>query len=252
MTPSLAVVIHDAAPATRAACDRVLACVRRIAALPVTVLAVPDYHGGGSDGGYERWLGAAAAAGDELALHGFTHRDDGQPRGFVDHARRRWYTAGEGEFCALPQAEATRRLRLGMRWFEQCGWPLHGFVAPAWLVSAGTWQALDALGFEYTCTLSRVVSLPQRADLHSRSIVYSTRSGWRRALSLPWNAAVARSQRRRPLLRFELHPHDADHAAVRRGWMHLLESALAEREPVTLREAARRIGATARTAPRWP
>jgi predicted deacetylase len=230
----------------------VLACVRRIGALPVTVLAVPRYHGGGADAGFEQWLDAALADGDELALHGLTHIDDGRPMGLVDHARRRWYTAGEGEFAALRPAEAAERLALGRRWFCEHGWPLHGFVAPAWLMSAGTWQALDALGFEYTCTLRSVVSLPQHAGLASRGIVYSTRSGWRRALSLPWNAAVAGSQRRRPLLRFELHPADADHPAIRRSWMGLLERALAGREAVTLREAARRIGATARTMRRSP
>lgn len=250
MNPAVAVVIHDAAPPTRAACDRVLACVRRIAPLPVTVLAVPRYHGGPADAGFERWLDARLAGGDELALHGFSHRDDGRPRGLVDHLRRRWYTAGEGEFADLSCAEALRRLALGRDWFGERGWPLYGFVAPAWLMSDGAWRALAALGFDYTCTLSRLVALSPRRELRSRSLVYSTRAGWRRALSLPWNAVVAASQRRRPLLRFELHPADADHAAIRRAWMRLLDAALEGREAVTLREAARRL--TARTAPRSP
>lgn len=239
MTPAVAVVVHDAAPATQAACERLLACVRQVAAVPVTLLAVPRYHGAPSDTAFEAWLGAALARGDELALHGFTHRDDGRPRSLTDYARRRWYTAGEGEFAALSQDAATARLHAGWQWFAAHGWPLHGFVAPAWLMSKGTWDALQTTDFEYTCTLGSMVALPQRTRLQSQSIVYSTRSAWRRALSLPWNAALAQCQRHRPLLRFELHPHDADHAAVRRAWMRLLERALAQRQPVTLRQAAR-------------
>ena len=118
---------------------------------------------------------------------------------------------------------------------------LHGFVAPAWLTSAGTWAALDELGFGYACTLSRLVALPSRRSLRAQSLVYSTRAAWRRALSLGWNEAVARVERSRPLLRFELHPADAEHASVRRSWMRLLDAALREREAVTLSQAVQRL-----------
>jgi predicted deacetylase len=237
------VVLHDAAPATWSACERLRRCVRAVAPVPLTWLAVPRRHGAPRDARFEAALDAARSQGDELALHGWTHRDDagGRPRGPIDYARRRWYTAGEGEFAALSRAAASERLRLGRQWFEASGWPLAGFVAPAWLMSPGTWDALDAAGFEYTCTLSRIVALPSRASLASRSIVYSTRAAWRRALSRGWNAALARAQRTRPLLRFELHPGDAEHAALRRSWMRLLERALREREAVTLREVARSL-----------
>jgi len=240
----LVVVLHDAAPATWAGCERLRRCVHAVAPVALTWLIVPRRHGAPPDARFEAALDAARSRGDELALHGWTHRDDadgGRPGGPIDYARRRWYTAGEGEFAALSQSAASERLRLGRQWFEACGWPLAGFVAPAWLMSPGTWDALDALGFEYTCTLSRLVALPSRVGLASQSIVYSTRAAWRRALSLGWNAALARAQRTRALLRFELHPGDAEHAAVRRSWMRLLERALREREAVTLQEAAREL-----------
>lgn len=240
-TRRLVVVLHDAAPATWADCERVRECVREIAPLPITWLAVPRYHGAARDARFEAALDAALARGDELALHGFTHRDEGLPQGAIDRLRRRFYTAGEGEFAALSRGAAAHRIALGRRWFEACGWPLAGFVAPAWLMSPGTLEALDAQGFEYTCTLSRIVSLASRTSLHSQAIVYSTRAAWRRAASLGWNAALAQLQRARPLLRFELHPRDARHAPVRRSWMRLLEAALREREATTLREAARAL-----------
>lgn len=238
MAPSLSVVVHDVAPATWPLCRRLIAAVHEVAPLPLTLLAVPRYHHQEHDAGFDRCLTERLAGGDELALHGYTHWDDGEPRDWIDHFRRRVYTASEGEFSALSCAQATLRLAAGMRWFERHGWPLHGFVAPAWLMSAGTWSALRTLPLRYTCTLRQLVPLPHSRPLTSQSLVYSTRSAWRRAMSRAWNPAVAVAQRHRPLLRFELHPHDVEHPAVRRSWQRLLAHHLAQRRPMTLAQAA--------------
>lgn len=239
------IVLHDVAPATWPACQRVLQCIAGIASVPVTLLVVPRYHGNPPDApvnAWLAWLDAAAQRGDELVLHGYTHLDEGTPNGWLDALRRRWYTAGEGEFAALSKTEAAWRLKAGISWFKKHGWPLQGFVAPAWLMSPGTLAAVRELRFSYTCTLSALMDLQSGRRLQSQSIVYSTRSGWRRALSVPWNAVVARRQRRAPLLRFELHPGDADYDAIRQSWMSLLQQALDDgRRPVTLREAVRGV-----------
>lgn len=234
----LAVVLHDAAPATWPACERVLRAVESVASVPVSILAVPRWHHAAPEAPFERRLEQRLTRGDELVLHGYTHVDDGRPRGIVDRVRRRWYTAGEGEFSALPRDEAACRLQAGVRWFEDRGWPLHGFVAPAWLMSAGTWQALEAFDFRYTCTLRHLHLLPGRSAVASRALVYSTRSAWRRAVSRPWNRVTAWTESSRALLRLELHPHDADHAALRASWMRLLARFVQERRAVTLADAA--------------
>ena len=239
-SPALAVVLHDVAPATWGACEQIRKRLHALSpTLAVTLLAVPHYHGRAPDALFERWLDVALAHGDELALHGYTHRDPGRPRDWLDHVLRRWYTAGEGEFAALGQAEARQRLRAGMAWFLQHDWPIDGFVAPAWLLSDGGWRALDELGFRYTCTLTRLVALPSRATLRSASIVYSTRSAWRRALSRPWNRLHAWAARDQPLLRFEVHPGDVEHPALFDAWLGQLADALAERRAVTLGQAVR-------------
>lgn len=240
LPPALAVVLHDVAPATWSHCELIR---KRLSALspklPVTLLVVPHYHGEPPEPLFERWLDVVLAHGDELALHGYTHRDPGRPRDWFDHVLRRWYTAGEGEFAALGQAEARQRLRAGMAWFLQHGWPISGFVAPAWLLSDGGWRALEELGFRYTCTLTRLVALPSRASLRSASIVYSTRSAWRRSLSPIFNRARAWQARKQPLLRFEVHPADAEHPALLDAWLGQLQEALATRRPVTLGQAVR-------------
>ena len=241
MNPSLCVVLHDVAPSTRAACDRMLDAIGEVAEMPLTLLAVPRYHCEPTSGDFEQWLVERSACGDEIALHGYTHQDDGVPQHFLDHLRRRHYTRGEGEFSDLGMDEALRRLTAGVRWFARMGLPLHGFVAPAWLMSTGTWEALRFMDLSYTCTLRRLTLLPDRRHLTSQSIVYSASSAWRRGASVMWNSAVAASQRRNPLLRFELHPHDADHGAVRRSWQRLLAAHLQQRKPATLEGAAERF-----------
>lgn len=243
MSGELAIVLHDVAPATWPACQRLLQCVAAIVQAPVTLLVVPRYHGESPTEDWTAWLDAAVARGDELALHGYMHADQGETEGLRDTLLRRWYTAGEGEFAALSHTEAAWRLKAGISWFQQHGWPLHGFVAPAWLMSPGTLAAVRELHFSYTCTLSELIVLPDGERRRSQSLVYSTRAAWRRSASLAWNALVALRERRSPLLRFELHPGDADHAAIRRSWTGLLERAMQDgRQPVTLRQALRVAG----------
>ncbi len=242
MNPSLCVVIHDVAPATLPACRRLMRAVADIAPVPFTLLAVPRYHCQPCNVEFREWLARRYVQGDEIALHGYTHQDDGTPSGVADRLVRRHYTRGEGEFSDLGILEALRRLSAGMRWVSEQGFVLHGFVAPAWLLSQGTWDALRWMGLSYTCTLRRLVLLPERrAQLTSQSIVYSTANVWRRQASLAWNATVAAAQARSPLLRIELHPRDADYPAVCRSWQHVLADGLETRKPITLRDAARAL-----------
>ena len=108
---TVCIVLHDAAPSTRSACVRTLAAIRDVAGdAPVTILAVPRYHDEPSSASFEAWLGERVRRGDELALHGCTHRDDGTPQGWIDGLRRSSYTRGEGEFWSLSRAEALARI----------------------------------------------------------------------------------------------------------------------------------------------
>lgn len=234
---ALTVVVHDVATPTMSDCLELLDALAEIGPMRATLLVVPNYHGVPLDRTSERRIERLIDQGNEVALHGWFHRDDGPLAGWGDFLRRRWYTAGEGEFAALEEDEAARRLDDGRRWFAARGWPLHGFVAPAWLMSAGTRRALAASPFSYTATLSSLVALPVGRVLHSQSLVYSTRRAWRRGVSRVWNAALAGAMRSAPLMRFELHPPDVRHAAIRASWSRLLASALREREAMTLHEA---------------
>ena len=233
--PTLCVVIHDVAAARLAGCERVIAAAHEVAPLPLTFLAVPRFHHAAPTRALESWLGARSRQGDELALHGYTHVDEGRPRGALDRLRRRVYTRGEGEFWDLDADTAANRLRAGIAWFACNAWPLRGFVAPAWLLGPGAWAALRRCReFAYTATLRHLHLLPGDERITSQAIVYSTSTAWRRQSSIAWTAVLNRMLVANPVLRFELHPHDADHAGVRLCWQRALERAVRQREAQTV------------------
>lgn len=237
----LCVSLHDVAPATWASCQKVLDAVREVADVPLTLLIVPAYHGQCSaQPEFERAISTQLAAGDELALHGYFHVDRHAPTDLVDWFRRRIYTAAEGEFCGLSEDEARERLTLGARWFAANGWPMAGFVAPAWLLGAGAWRAVRAQhGLQYTTTLTKLIVLPEAHAIHASCLTYSVRSAWRRPTSIVWNMLLSRVTHGSQVLRLGLHPHDAESRPVRRSWQRLLERALSDRKAVTKAEFVR-------------
>lgn len=236
----LTVALHDVAPATWARCARVLAAVREVADLPVTLLVVPAYHGQCSaQPAFEATLGERLAAGDELALHGYFHCDPQAPCGVADWLVRRVYTR-EGEFATLCEREACERIHLGQRWFAANRWPLAGFVAPAWLMGPGTWAALRANpDLLYTTSLTGLHLLHPLHSLRAPCLTWSTRATWRRLCSLAWNGALLRVATSVPLVRLGLHPDDAADRAVLRSWQRCLERLLRDRRAATKAEFAR-------------
>lgn len=236
---ALCISIHDVAPATWPACARLLAMLDALGPVRITLLIVPDFHHRGridADASFVRAIDARLARGDEAALHGYYHLDDVAARNPTAWFWRRLYTAKEGEFAALDVSAAGERLQRGRRLLENLGWRIDGFVAPAWLLGEGARQALSLSEFRYTATWHGLHRLPDWSFTPSPSLVYSTRSAWRRTLSHLWNAALACSLQSRPLLRVSLHPGDADHPRVVQRWRILIEHALRDRRSLTKRE----------------
>jgi predicted deacetylase len=162
----LCVSIHDVAPATWADCLRLVEAVRAVADIPLTWLVVPHYHFRPEQSpAMEACLNVALERGDELALHGYSHLDtEAGSGGLRARFLRNVYTRREGEFAALTEAEAQRRLELGLDWFAARGWTPTGFVPPAWLLGEGAWRALRAAPFAYTTTFSHFHCLPGARD----------------------------------------------------------------------------------------
>lgn len=253
--PLLCVSIHDVAPATWTDCARLAAALREVAAIPLSWLVVPRYHGRQDDEAALRaGLDAALARGDELVLHGYTHLDTAaRGGGLRQRFLRGVYTQREGEFAALGAEDARRRIESGLDWFHERGWPTAGFVAPAWLMGEGAWEALDAFAFAYTTTFTRFHLLGgDRQTLFAPSLVYAARNRGGRALSPVAADVVARWQARAPLVRLSLHPPDVRHPRLLAHAQDLVERLLRTRQAVTKETCARIYQPRPQKPPRQP
>lgn len=218
-----------------------------VGASPLSLLIIPHYHHESvalRAPAFVRAVDARRVCGDELVLHGCFHIDDAAPpRGAREWFERRILTRSEGEFAALDVRTAARRIAHGIALFEALGWPLAGFVPPAWLLSPGTRIALARCRhrFEYVTVRSGIYHLPDWRFEHTANFCYSPDTALRRVISACAIARERRHAQRIPLLRISLHPQDARVPSVMRHWRRLVVDALADREPVTKREWARRV-----------
>jgi uncharacterized protein len=237
----LCIAVHDVAPVTWPQCERLLAMLDALGASPVTLLVVPDFHGRGrvdATPEFIRGIERRRALGDEIALHGYFHRDDAPPpRSPLAWLRRRVLTAGEGEFAVLSADVAETRLRAGLAQFAQLGWKIDGFVAPAWLASAGTHAALRRAGLRWTSTHTALIDLVGNRRILAPCLTASPRSRWRRRMSVAWLRIGSRLVERQPLVRVGLHPADADHAELMTCWRDLISRLLAQRTATTKTQA---------------
>jgi len=237
----LCVVVHDVAPATWPRCERLLAMLDEIGATPVTLLVVPDFHGRGCIDATPEFLHAIehrTARGDEIALHGYFHRDDApsprSPRGWL---RRRVLTDGEGEFADLDADGAETRLQLGLEVFARARLRPSGFVPPAWLASAGTHEAMRRVGLGWTSTHAALLDLARNSRITAPCLTASPRSSWRRRASIAWLRFGSRVFAWFPLVRVGLHPGDADHAELVACWRATISRLLVGRTLLTKSQA---------------
>lgn len=241
MSRELCIVLHDVAPETWPRCQSLLAMLDEIGASPATLLVVPDFHGHGRVDESPEFLRALArrcARGDEIALHGYFHRDDSRaPRSPVAWLRRRVLTSGEGEFSELSAEVAASRLRAGVGLLASVGWSVAGFVAPAWLASAGTGAALRDSGLRWTSSHTALIDLRTGRRIMAPCLTASPRSAWRRSASIAWLRAGAWLTSRAAVVRVGLHPADADHPELIACWRSVIVKLLAERQPITKTQA---------------
>lgn len=214
----LVVTIHDVAPAHLDAVSKLRFRLANWGVTSATLLAVPNYHERGCLEACARtvnWLRARARAGDEIALHGVTHRAKGPGKCIVDRMRARMWTAGEGEMVAANAptsgALAVARDKLA----RLVGAPVRGFVAPAWLEPTDLAGRLAAVGFGWHETSMTLERLNDRTRVVGPVIGFATRSSFRMRAAITWSRALT------PVVgrlvshaRVALHPGDLGSSAV--------------------------------------
>ncbi|WP_347927837.1 polysaccharide deacetylase family protein [Pseudomonas helvetica] len=252
-TPSLLLVLHDVTPQSWADYQPFVEAVDALGEVPMTWLVVPDFHKHhhlDSHPVFRSVLTRRIELGDELALHGYYHCDDSpltaHPR---DWFMRRVYTH-EGEFYSLSQPAALARLLAGIELFSRYHWPLEGFVAPAWLMSEGTRQALRQLPLSYTSDSQHLYRLPDFSRVNAPGLVWSARSTWRRGVSKIISAQRELRWQHAPVIRLGVHPVDLRHEFSRTYWLQTLERLLNNgRVPMTkarwLRTQSAQVGRAA-------
>ena len=244
----LVVSLHDVAPCTRAASEKILRELARHHVDVCSLLVVPNYHRQGAataDRDFVRWLRDLEADGHEIVIHGYFHeRASRGGETLKDRLVTRAYTAGEGEFYDLGYAEAVERITRARDEFIAVGLKPRGFIAPAWLLSAEGERAAREAEMEYTTRLTNVVDLRTGEKVRSRSMVYSVRSGWRRSVSRGWNRGLFLLQSESPLVRLGIHPPDATYPKIWGQILRITEQLLEARQPTTYRDwlAERRLG----------
>jgi predicted deacetylase len=201
-----------------------------------SLLVIPNHHHKApmnEDAGFCRWLGETERAGHEIVLHGYYHKRPSQGGKWAETLVTEYYTAGEGEFFDLSELEAAWRLEKAKTEFAAAGLHPTGFIAPAWLLGGEAEIAVKKAGFSYTMRLKNFKNLDTGEETPSQSLVWSVRSGWRRQVSLWWNAFLFRRLADAPMLRVGLHPPDWTHPAIRAQALDLIRGALAGREVMT-------------------
>jgi predicted deacetylase len=240
VTDSLVVSLHDIAPSTQQTVDTMLQEIARRGVRFCSLLVVPDYHHEGvamKNRQFVSWLRDLESQGHEIVIHGYFHvrprREGETPR---DRLITRSYTRDEGEFYDLDYDEALRRITAARDQFRAAGLKPRGFVAPAWLLNAESERAARDAEMEYTTRLRTIRDLRSGQDFPARSLVYSVENRWRRAVSLAWNAALARLLKASPLLRLCLHPPDYSHPAIWQQIIDLLRALDRVRTPTTCKD----------------
>ena len=249
----LIVSVHDVAPFSRPAAEKILAELARRGIHVCSLLVVPNYHGNGesmADRDFVNWLRDLEAAGHEIVIHGYFHQRHPRERESLrDRFLTRYYTRSEGEFYDLEYEEALRRITEARAKFTGVGLTPRGFIAPAWLLGPEAEQAAADADMEYTTRLTTVRDLRKHENFFARSLVYSVSKPWRRATSLCWNSALARLLAEAALLRLAVHPPDLGHADVWRQITRVLDTQAETRTATTYRDwvAERRAAAAAQS-----
>ncbi|MBO9376343.1 DUF2334 domain-containing protein [Sphingomonas histidinilytica] len=206
--------IHDVSPRFAGQVDRLAdRLAHHLGGPRFAMLVVPDHWGEAPiahDRAFHARLRDWHAAGIELFVHGWFHRDDSRHAGAAAGFKARHMTAGEGEFLGLGEDEALDRMRRGRALIEDIvGAGVAGFVAPAWLYGPGAIAALGTAGFAIAEDHLRVWSpVDGRVLTRGPVVTWASRSRGRIASSIAFAALARHALAPMRTVRVAVHPGD--------------------------------------------
>jgi uncharacterized protein len=221
----IVVSLHDVAPATAELSRRWLELLESLG-VRASLLVIPGRWNGqelSKSPAFVDWLHAAESRGHEIVQHGLLHTRD---KNFASTSKRAriGQLLGRGcqEFWELPYEEAFQRLIHGKSIMTKCGFHATGFVAPAWMMSEGTLDALRDTGFQYTNNHTHLIN----TQTGEKKFVVVTSQRPRSLLSLPGvavtNGIAKYVESQGKPLRIAIHPADLMSPRLREANLKLI------------------------------
>ena len=221
----IVVSLHDVAPSTAELSRRWLELLETLG-VRASLLVIPGRWNGqelSQSPAFVDWLHAAESRGHEIVQHGLLHTRD---KNFASTSKRSriGQLLGRGcqEFWELPYEEAFQRLIHGKSVMAKCGFRATGFVAPAWMMSEATLDALRDTGFQYTNNHTHLINTQTGA----KKLVVVTSQRPRSLLSLPGvavtNGIAKYAETRGEPLRIAIHPADLMSPRLREANLKLI------------------------------
>lgn len=243
--PRVVLSIHDVAPSTAEASRRWLEVAESFG-MRASLLVVPGPWQGmdlTSSPGFSQWLHDARTRGHEIVQHGWCHSRVKGRVGIGTRLAGDLLGRGCQEFWELSRDDAVVHLTLGREALRTAGHVVIGFVAPAWLMSRGTRQALADLGYEWTTTHTHVVRVADGARLGSFAVSQRPGSRLSTIAARMTRLAVRASVTMRRTVRIAVHPADLTEHATRDAVVDSLALVMgAGYESVTYGEIVARFG----------
>ena len=241
------VSLHDVTPRHAGRLARADALFRDLGVTHATYLIVPRYHRGWpieEDAAFSRWCRAAAPFSVRWCLHGY-HHEETDTRGsdrpsLRTWLKRRFLTAGEGEFLSLSAAAVGDRIDRGRKAFKSCvGLDPTGFVAPAWLFNRALMPELAERDFAWTEDHWRIYDLQRHTTIDAPVITWASRARVRRWVSTWLAPRLLQRWHDKPILRIAVHPSDFDHPSIVEAIAATITTALHDRTPETYEHVLR-------------
>ena len=206
----IVVSLHDVAPATAELSRRWLELLETLG-VRASLLVVPGRWNGqelSQSPAFVDWLHAAESRGHEIVQHGLLHTRD---MNFASTSNR----SRIGQLLG-------NRLVHGKSIMAKCGFQTTGFVAPAWMMSDGTLDALRDTGFQYTNDHTHLINTQTGA----KKFVVITSQRPRSLLSRPGiavtNGIAKYAETRGKPLRIAIHPADLMSPRLREANLKLI------------------------------
>lgn len=230
--------LHDVTPYHRSTIEHMHQVIFEMGIHSYSMLVIPDFHGKWPLEKYPdfcRWLRELRESGVEMMLHGYSHLGTAEHLNLPDRLRSITYTRGEGEFLEMDRDIASGILRRGKAKLEKLlDTEINCFVAPAWLYSSGTLEALGETGFTYSESRWRTWN-PSSGEVLLRVPVVNFAGGsiCRKTLAGIWVALSRLILRDRRTVRFALHPCDFEDEKRLKNSLRYLQWLSEKRVPVT-------------------